>query len=163
MRLVVQRGGRSGPQLCMLVTDDDLLPRGTRPDLRAWWRDRLGRTARVSQSFDASDPALHLVFRSARSQRLDAASGAGWLAVGDAVMAFDPLSSQGITNALSHGKRAAATIAEHLAGNPSTLQSFASQLRAEYDHYRMVRAGYYQIERRWPQAPFWRRRHTLPS
>ena len=41
----------------------------------------------------------------------------GWLAVGDAAIAFDPLTSQGIAKALDHGKRAAASIAAYLAGD----------------------------------------------
>jgi|KBSSwiStaDraftv2_1062776.scaffolds.fasta_scaffold479824_2 hypothetical protein len=42
----------------------------------------------------------------AHSSRLDRVSGDGWLAVDDAAMAFDPLSSQGLTHALASGIRA---------------------------------------------------------
>jgi hypothetical protein len=40
-------------------------------------------------------------------------------------MAFDPLASQGITNALDHGKRAAADIVSHLAGDAAFLERSA--------------------------------------
>jgi hypothetical protein len=41
---------------------------------------------------------LHV--RTARTQRLDQPTGEGWLAVGDAAMSFDPLSSEGISKGL---------------------------------------------------------------
>ena len=48
--------------------------------------------------------AGNFVARSARSQYLDVEFGPGWIAVGDAAMAYDPLSSQGIAKALGHGR-----------------------------------------------------------
>ena len=74
-------------------------------------------------------------------------------------MAFDPMASQGIAKALHHGKRAAADIASHLAGDASVLESLALSLEREYAAYRTTRADYYRIEKRWPRSMFWKRRH----
>jgi flavin-dependent dehydrogenase len=144
--------------ICMLFTDDDLLPRGAKFNLCAWWLDQLSRTTQLRYRFGASEPSQRLVVRSAKSQHIDVASGTGWLAVGDAAMAFDPLSSQGIANALDHGKRAASSIAAHFSGDGSSLESFARQLQVEYAAYRTARALYYRLEMRWPQSMFWKRR-----
>lgn len=145
--------------ICMLVTDDDLLPRGAQFDQCAWWREQLGRTARVMQRFQDAAPTRELVVRSARSQRLDPACGPGWLAVGDAAMAFDPLASEGIAKALNDGQQAAASIAAYLAGDASSLHRFARDLEREYAAYCSTRAAYYQIETRWAGSVFWKRRH----
>jgi flavin-dependent dehydrogenase len=145
--------------ICMLVTDDDLLPRGTQSDLRAWWLDQLGRTVQLERRFRKVAPPQRLIVRSARSQHVDPVCGARWIAVGDAAMAFDPLASQGIAKALYHGKRAAAHIAAYLGGDGSALQRLALEVEREYTAYRATRADYYRLEKRWPDAPFWTRRH----
>jgi flavin-dependent dehydrogenase len=148
--------------ICMLVTDDDLLPRGGHPDLCAWWRNQLSHTARVTQRFRDTEPSHRLVVRSARSQRVEPSCGIGWLAVGDAAMAVDPVASKGIAKALDHGKRAAADIASNFAVDASLLERFALNLEREYAAYRAKRTNYYRIEQRWPRSVFWKRRHEKP-
>ena len=148
--------------ICMLFTDDDLLPRGPKFNLYAWWLNQLSRTKQLPYRFRTSELPQRLIVRSAKSQHIDFASGNGWLAVGDAAMAVDPLSSQGIANALDHGKRAASSIAAHFSGDGSSLESFARQLQVEYATYRTMRARYYRLEMRWPQSMFWKRRHEEP-
>jgi flavin-dependent dehydrogenase len=145
--------------ICMLVTDDDLLPRGTQSDLGPWWLDQLGRTVQLVRRFRDAGPPQRLMVRSARSQHIDPACGTGWIAVGDAAMAFDPLASQGIAKALHDGKRAAGHIAAHLGGDSSSLQKFALEFEREYAAYRATRADYYRLEKRWPGSVFWSRRH----
>jgi flavin-dependent dehydrogenase len=153
--------------VCMLVTDDDLLPRGARCDLNGWWLDQLHRTVQSArrvreQRVRDLGRSLCLVVRSARSQCIEPPCGTGWLAVGDAAMAFDPMASQGIAKALNHGKRAAADIAAHLADDVPFPERLALDLGREYAAYRATRAGYYRIETRWPRSTFWKRRHEEP-
>ena len=143
----------------MLVTDDDLLPPHARTDLSAWWRDQQQRTTHVARRFAGGGTADRLVVRSARSQRTEPACGAGWVAVGDAAMAFDPMASQGIAKALDHARRAGARIAAQLGGDGVIANDFADELEQEYSAYRAKRAAYYRGERRWPHAVFWQRRH----
>jgi flavin-dependent dehydrogenase len=146
--------------VCMLITDDDLLPKGVHSDLSWWWLEQLSGTAHLSHRFRLGQPSHRLVVRSARSQRIEPSCAKDWLAVGDAAMAFDPISSQGIAKALDHGRRAAAHIASYLAGDVSFLESFALSLEREYTTYRTTRADYYRIEKRWSQSTFWKRRHV---
>ena len=148
--------------ICMLITDDDLLPRGLSSKLYDWWLDQLRRTVQLAQHFPDCRPCQRLVVRSARSQLLSPLCGLGWHAVGDAAMAFDPLASQGISKALDHGKRAASSIAAYLSGDALSLVRLALQLNQEYAAYRAMRADYYRIEMRWPQSVFWKRRHEEP-
>ena len=98
---------------------------------------------------------------SARSAVLDPAAGDGWLAVGDAVISFDPLSSQGLFNALFTGLAAAEAVDSHLKGNQLSLTQYHLITRAIFDAYRQKQAASYAAERRWPDAPFWQRRRSL--
>ncbi len=99
----------------------------------------------------------------ASSSRLDRAAGmdsgeTGWLAVGDAALAFDPLSSKGISNALYTGLRAAHSVLDALRGDCEALPRYDTHLREIFRVYCEHLAGFHAIETRWPDATFWKRR-----
>lgn len=94
----------------------------------------------------------------ARTQRLERAGGEGWLAVGDAAMAFDPLASDGIAKALEDGLDAAAAIVE----GPDGLHRRKARIEASFREYCQEHRACYGLERRWPDRAFWRRRHAGP-
>lgn len=75
-------------------------------------------------------------------------------------MAFDPLSSRGIAKAVQHGHLAANAIGAHLSGDREALRGYCNVLEEEYRNYSRTRVGYYNMERRWPGAEFWRCRQT---
>lgn len=95
---------------------------------------------------------------SARSAVLEPAAGEGWLAVGDAAMSFDPLSSQGLFNALFTGLAAAEAVDSHLKGNQLSLTQYHHITRAIFEAYQQKLSATYAAERRWPDEPFWQRR-----
>lgn len=84
---------------------------------------------------------------------LDRVTGSGWAAAGDAAVAFDPLSSQGIVTALVLG-REAGRLAAGLIGP----DEYAAGYHAVLEEHLALREAYYGLERRWPEAAFWRRR-----
>lgn len=149
----------SDQTLCIFFTDDDLLPR-TRSK-RDWWRDSLNRTKQIMIAFQECEGSRRLHVRSARSQRLDLLHGEGWMAIGDAATAFDPLSSRGITKGLNHGRRAASAASRYLSGAGSVLQELCREIGDEYSEYIETRKGYYRIEMRWPDSVFWKRRCAM--
>ncbi|HET7286959.1 MAG TPA: tryptophan 7-halogenase, partial [Pyrinomonadaceae bacterium] len=61
---------------------------------------------------------------SVRSAALEPAAGEGWLAAGDAAMSFDPLSSQGLFNALFTGLAAAEAVDSYLRGDRDSLVQY---------------------------------------
>ena len=81
------------------------------------------------------------------------------LLAGDAAMTWDPLSGQGICKALESGMHAARAIDCALNGDNHGLNDYAQWTRTQFDGYLQSRAKYYRTEQRWPDAPFWRRRH----
>jgi len=94
----------------------------------------------------------------AHGARLRPACGDGWLAVGDAALAFDPLSSQGILNALVTALLGAAAVETGLRGEPQALASYDRRLAAVWSAYESNLSGAYALERRWQDAVFWARR-----
>jgi flavin-dependent dehydrogenase len=102
--------------------------------------------------------ASRLRLCAAHGARLASAAGPGWLAVGDAAMSFDPLSSQGLFHALYTGMKGGETAARMLAGDAEAGPAFAASLEPVWEAFEFHRALYYGMERRWPDAPFWRRR-----
>jgi flavin-dependent dehydrogenase len=96
----------------------------------------------------------------AGSARLDRLAGDGWLAVGDAGVAHDPLSSAGIVSALQSGLSGAAAIRALWAGQPHEAAGHESSVLDRFEAYQRERVRYYALERRWPQAPFWLRRRS---
>ena len=94
----------------------------------------------------------------ANSARLDHMTGDGWIAAGDAAISFDPVSSQGIFNALYSGLKAGRALESHLSGEPSALELYDRHLTSIYDAYFQNRTTFYRYERRWPASTFWKRR-----
>lgn len=84
------------------------------------------------------------------------AIGAGWVAVGDASAAFDPLSSHGMTTALWSGIEAADAFA---AQDKARMHRYADSVAKGVQDYLLARADVYRRERRWPDSPFWARRN----
>lgn len=97
----------------------------------------------------------------AHSSALAAAAGDGWLAAGDAALSFDPLSAQGLFNALYTGLAAAEAADRALSGDASAFGDYAASLARIDEAYRRNLNAWYWLERRWPNQEFWRRRsHT---
>ena len=84
---------------------------------------------------------------------LDRVHGDGWVACGDAALAFDPLSSQGLVGALAGGLAAADAIAGADVG--AALSEIANRHADVASIYETRRAAAYARERRWANRPFW--------
>lgn len=81
----------------------------------------------------------------ARSSRLQQFHGDGWVAIGDAAMAFDPLSSQGIFTALYGGMKAAEAIVGHAQEDAMALIAYADRLENIWKVYLEHRERAYAI------------------
>lgn len=116
----------------------------------------LSETLLINERAHADSSSFRIL--PANSYLMSVLSGPNWLAIGDAAMAYDPLSSSGIVRALNDGSRAAGTIASVLAGQKGAMDTFASVHRSKYYGYLSKRRDYYSIETRWPDSLFWNRR-----
>jgi flavin-dependent dehydrogenase len=86
-------------------------------------------------------------------------SGPGWLAVGDAASAYDPLTGAGVAKALHFAKLAADTIASTLEGSEKSLSEYGNAVKHDFSIYLAQRCAQYTREQRWSKSPFWKRRH----
>lgn len=143
-------------------TDADLLTFARSGRKRDLLLEHIGATERLSELLASAGftPDLQNGLVIANSTILEPAAGDNWLAVGDAAISFDPLSSQGLLNALFTGLAAAETAERHLAGDVLSLSTYAQVIRGVADSYKRQLEFYYATEGRWPKAPFWQRRHA---
>lgn len=142
------------------MTDGDLLE----PEMRQGdeWQRSLGRTAatraRVEDHLYALEEPPRIL--PAETSRLDVIAGDGWLALGDAAAAYDPLSSHGIGSAMGSGFYAGNAIADLLAGEPEAGLAYLEVMQRSYGACLDLQRLHYAQERRWPGSPFWSRRQS---
>lgn len=85
-------------------------------------------------------------------------AGPGWMAIGDAALAFDPLSGQGVFKSLETGTRCGSVIARALDGDLSALAEYEAWVNETYRSYLSMRSRFYTSVVRWPGSRFWKRR-----
>jgi flavin-dependent dehydrogenase len=89
--------------------------------------------------------------------------GANWIATGDAALAFDPLSGQGVLKSIETGTRCASAIARYFAGDQGPLGAYDSWVQETYQTYLSERRQFYGGVRRWPSSQFWKRDNQMKS
>jgi flavin-dependent dehydrogenase len=89
--------------------------------------------------------------------------GKDWIAIGDAVCTFDPLSSQGIMHALESARAASQVILQCSAGSERLMRDYRLRIGRTFDRYLKAFAYHYSQESRWPASEFWRRRRSFAS
>lgn len=139
------------------MTDADLYARASQRSAD-YWQQQLRKASHTRSRTKAHTLVPGRLIVAANTSRLDHVAGKNWLAVGDAAMALDPLSSLGVYNALKSGLIAAQAIDRLLTGDVTVLQNYAACVGEDYDAGLETRAQYYAAETRWPGSPFWQRR-----
>ncbi|MBL3656272.1 tryptophan 7-halogenase [Fulvivirga sediminis] len=120
------------------------------------WQKRLQNThtEKWLQDHHYSPASKDLIMFPAHSFCLSSIYGKNWLAIGDAAMCYDPITSNGIIKAVTEGIRAAEALKNENSCHQD-IKHISKDIKANYDHYRHVRSLYYNIEQRWPNSPFW--------
>ncbi len=129
----------------------------------ARWHSLLALSERTRRRAERAAARTDPMVFAAQSQRLNKVAGTGWAAAGDAAMAFDPLSSHGITKALRSGKLASFMTLDWLGENKDTHARYCSVADAEWAQYEAARIAHYREELRWPESAFWARRQGMPQ
>ena len=150
----------AGRRVVVFFTDADTLPAKRARETRGFL-NLLSETVHIRERLGnlrykiCSSPAPI----SADTGRLERVVGDRWLAAGDSCVSFDPLSSQGILNALYSGLKAANALNSHLDGDADALRGYSDNVTAVWDAYLKNRFLFYSYERRWPRSSFWKTRH----
>jgi flavin-dependent dehydrogenase len=139
----------------------------SKPQLPAWCARRRGESPLVQELFSetAMQPAeLHA--RSSTAILADEVCGANWLRVGDAAMAVDPLSGNGIFQSLSSALQAPAvvnTLLNHPAQAELARRFHRQRVRQLFLRFARIGRDFYAMERRWAAEPFWQARSGWPD
>jgi 2-polyprenyl-6-methoxyphenol hydroxylase-like FAD-dependent oxidoreductase len=149
-----------GRRVVVAMTDADLV-RGAGLNARAGFVRALGATHHVSAAAANARALGDPMLRPAGSRHITRETLLPLLCVGDAASCFDPVSGQGLFKALRSGVFASYAIADHLERRDDDgLRRYAALVRSEFAAYRATLRDYYAQERRWPERPFWARRHA---
>ena len=146
-----------GRTLVTLMTDHDVAQKHRFYNTAAYldaWRNTEELVKRVPPPYS---PESICVF-AAHSGFTDKASGNRWIAVGDALMGFDPLTSSGIAGALDDALAAVPAIKAQLEGDIDAAHDYVRSANATLKRYLSERRKHYSDERRWMEHEFWARR-----
>ena len=94
-------------------------------------------------------------FSACGSSWLDPCAGPGWVAIGDAAMTIQPLTSAGVAKAFRE--------ADLLCGSLADPAGAIERVRRKYNTYLTALSQHYAAERRWPESEFWRDRQVARS
>ncbi|GGB84572.1 alkylhalidase-like protein [Marinobacterium zhoushanense] len=155
--------GRRYLQLTLDVASSRLPPK---QQLGQWCYERLSGLEQAQPFMEGAEPVGEVYARTSTPVLCEHSAGDNWLRVGDAAMAVDPLSGNGIFQALSSALQAPAVI-NTLIRHPerAALAKAFHETRIEQLFYRFARIGrdFYDQESQWPEHPFWRARRAWPD
>jgi hypothetical protein len=145
------------------VASADLPPKR---ELGDWCRARLEQLEQARPFMAGAEPSGEVYARTSTPVLCEHSAGDNWIRVGDAAMAVDPLSGNGIFQALSSALQAPAVV-NTLIAHPerATLAKQFHEARIEGLFYRFARIGrdFYAQESQWPTNPFWQGRSQWPD
>ena len=133
-------------RVAALITDADLVAH----DRQNMWHTALKATHHIAAIVGPKTPT-NIGAYPASSQYREHLVGDGWISVGDAAVALDPLSGQGMITGLVM----AAHAGHALEGD---LHSWADNYRGLLIEHESTRTQFFDLEQRWPDEPFWARR-----
>ncbi len=83
----------------------------------------------------------------------------GFFTVGDAMLAFDPIASQGLFNALATADSAAHAVGQHAEGAKDARDRYLDEMQAVQARYGQRLRETYAAVTRYAREPFWQRRN----
>jgi len=141
-------------------TDVDLM-KERKLNRPAIWNSHLAKTKVIASYLQGSHATqARLWVKQANSQFYSSAFPDKFVAVGDAVASFDPVSSMGIGFAMSsacHGVQAL------MNADTTAVQHYHRDIKRIFDEYTTTQSRIYQKEQRWMNNAFWQRRGFLVS
>jgi flavin-dependent dehydrogenase len=144
------------------MTDADLFA-SSRCSLFDYWYQNIAKTEHTSIRVGSQAVINKPKIVSASSIIRRPVCGRDWLAAGDACTAFDPLSGQGMYNALKGGIFAAENVIASFDNSSKSSTNYTKWIESQFSNYLKLRYAFYNKEQRWPCHTFWSRRHSPPN
>ena len=156
-----------GGACCLQLTVDaeatELPPRA---QLGAFIRQRLQTVASAQPFLAAGATEVHALARTSTAVLPDTVCGERWIRVGDAAMAADPLSGNGIFQSLSSALQAPVvvhTLLNHPADAGHARRFHHERVHGLFERFARIGRDFYAQETRWAQEPFWAARRAWPD
>ncbi len=145
------------------VTDSDfLIASSCKPS--EFWSNNIRRTRYTRERVKFGRNELQVHVRPAHSQLARQVAFNNWIAVGDAALAQDPLSGNGLSDAIRSGIRAAATVHKWLDGNQAALGTYQREHEKAVSEYLRQRTySYNMVSSELKPHIFWNRRLVKPQ
>jgi len=116
------------------------------------------RTAPLTRARIREFPKENAAFSAVTMQRKVVAT-TNWIAVGDAARSYDPLCGLGVWTAMNAALKAAPLIQSMQEGHAHRAEDYNMKHQQAFANYLQKHAAYCALEHRWPESPFWARRH----
>ncbi|WP_221793995.1 flavin-dependent monooxygenase QhpG [Oceanobacter mangrovi] len=156
----------SGMRYLQLMVDADHTQLPPKAELAYWCQQQLQQIPAAGKFMQHAKPIGAIQARTAGQVLNQDLIGERYLRIGDAAMAVDPLSGNGIFQSMSSALQAPAVINTLLRqpANGHLAKDFYRQ-RIEQLFYRFSRTGrdFCRTEEQWPQQPFWQQRRVWPD
>lgn len=156
----------SGACCLQLTVDPSALKLPPRAQLGAFIRKRLHTVASALPFLAIAGVEMHALARTSGAVLAAEVGGANWLRVGDAAMAADPLSGNGIFQSLSSALQAPMvihTLMNHPADAPHAQRFHQERVQGLFQRFARIGRDFYAQEQRWAHEPFWAARRTWPD
>lgn len=137
-----------------------------RAELASHYEQLLAGLPEAARWFEGAQPAAPVAARTAGAVLHPAPVGTRSLRVGDAALAVDPLSGNGLFQALSTGLMAVAVVHTMLRrpGDAALAAGFyRDRVTESFRRFARIGRDFYRQERRWPDSPFWTERSAWPD
>jgi flavin-dependent dehydrogenase len=134
------------------LTEAELVPRGSIAR-QTWWSANLNATSYIKGLTEIQKEKTVIRGFPAESSIRDRLSGNGWVAIGDAAAAYDPLSGQGIAIALSKGTALARLVTSRT--QSSALAEYTEAERDTFARYESEWKSMYSLAAKRFTSPFW--------
>lgn len=148
-----------GGAIAIFFTDPDIAA-GSNLTNTEEWSGVFEQSRYTRERFSGCAPSNSIQVFSAGSHCLHQAAGDSWVAIGDALIGRDPLSSSGIDFALASAEQATSVLCALANGHPEAALRYTSDSRLDFSFYLGQRRAYYNMEQRWLDSLFWKRRHA---
>lgn len=156
-----------GGACCLQLTlDPSTVKLPPRAQLGAFIRERLATVASALPFLDMPAAEAHALARTSAAVLSAEVGGGSWLRVGDAAMAADPLSGNGIFQSLSSALQAPMvihTLLNHPAEAPHAQRFHHERVHGLFQRFARIGRDFYAQEQRWADQPFWAARRVWPD
>ena len=158
--------GANGCRYLQLTLDSKNTQIPAKRDLPGFCVSKILGLEQAARFIENATPTDQVHARTSASVLHEQVVGERWIRIGDAAMAVDPLSGNGIFQALSSALVAPAVINTLLVDpQAAAMAKNFYQQRTQQLFYRFARIGrdFYQMESRWQDRDFWCRRAVWPD